>query len=115
MAAYFDLKIEQGATFRRVFTWRDSNGALVNLTGYTARMQIRRRKSSTDVEHSATTSNGGIALGGALGTVTVTIPANVTEDFAFNSGVYDLELVASDNVVTRFVEGAVEVSKEVTR
>jgi hypothetical protein len=115
MAAYYDILIEQGATFQKTFTWKDSNEDAVDLTGYTARMQIRRKKSSTTAEHSATTENGGITLGDELGTVAVEIPAADTADFDFTKGVYDIELIASDGVVTRLVEGGVEVSKEVTR
>lgn len=114
-AAYFDILIEQGATFRKTFVWKDSNETPIDITGYTARMQLRRKKSSTTAEHSATTENGGITLGGALGTVDVLIPATTTADFSWTTGVYDLELDDGTGVITRLVEGGVEVSKEVTR
>lgn len=114
-AAYYDLLIEQGATFLKTFVWKDSNEDPVDITGYTARMQIRRKKSATTVEHTATTENSGITLGDAAGTVVVTIPATDTADFEFSKGVYDIELIDPQGTVTRLIEGGVEVSKEVTR
>jgi len=115
MAVTYDIEIEQGATFSRLFRWKDSAGDPVDLTGYTARMQIRRKYSSTTVEYSATTENGDIVLGDALGTIQLDISAANTALLTCSSGVYDLELIASDNVVTRFVQGTVTVSREVTR
>lgn len=115
MAAYYDILIEQGATFLKTFIWKDSEEEPVDITGYTARMQIRRKKSSTSAEYSATTENGGITLGDTAGTVVVTIPATDTAEFEFTKGVYDIELVDPQGGVTRLIEGGVEVSKEVTR
>lgn len=114
-AAYNDILIEQGATYFLAVVWKDENGDPYDLTGYTARMQIRRKKTSETAEHSATTENGGIALGTTDGTISITIPAATTSDFEFTAGVYDLELVAGSGFVTRLLEGGVEVSKEVTR
>ena len=114
-AAYYDILIEQGATFRKTFVWKDSEETPIDITGYTARMQIRRKKSATTVEHTATTENGGIVLGDAAGTVEVIISAADTADFDFTTGVYDLELNDGSDGITRLVEGGVEVSKEVTR
>lgn len=114
-AAYYDILIEQGATFRKTFVWKDSNEDPVDITGYSARMQIRRKLTSTTAEHSATTENDGITLGQTAGTIAVEIPAEDTAAFEFTKGVYDLELVDPQGVVTRLVQGGVEVSKEVTR
>jgi hypothetical protein len=111
--AAIDLAIYQGATFTKVFSWTE-NGSLKDLTAFTARMQIRAKKADADPLHSMTTENGGIALGGALGTVTLNITATATAGFNFASAVYDLELV-SGSTVYRFAQGAVSLDKEVTR
>lgn len=110
-----DQAIEQGATWSRRFTWKDSAGVPVNFTTYTARMQIRSQRAAPDFLVELTSANGGIVLGGAAGTVDLRQTAVQTAAFAWASGVYDLELVAADGTVTRFLEGEVEVSREVTR
>jgi hypothetical protein len=114
-AGIYDFYIEQGATFYQVITWKDSAGDPVDISGYTARMQIRKSVTSTDALISLTTENGRISLGGAAGTVTLEIDADDTADFTTFCGVYDLELEASDGTVTRLLEGQIEISREVTR
>lgn len=87
----------------------------VNLTGFTARMQIRETVESTTVLHSLTTENGGITLGGAAGTIALTISATDTAAFTFDTAVYDLEVVSGGGVVTEVASGAVLTNDEVTR
>ena len=114
-AGQHDIVIEQGATFRLSLIWKDSTGALVDLTSYTARMQVRQRHTSTTAALSLTSIAGDIILGGAAGTIAVVAAATATDDITFRQGVYDLELVASTGEVTRLIEGAVTITPEVTR
>lgn len=113
-AGLYDITIEQGATFQMSLTWKDSTGAPVNITGYTARMQVRGNYESEDTLVSLTSSGGGIVLGGALGTIAITISASVTQLLQLEEAVYDLELVSA-STVTRLLQGKAVVSREVTR
>lgn len=111
----YDITIYQGATFSRMLTWKDANNVAINLSGYTARLQMRTSQDAAAPFITLTTENGGITLGGAAGTITLTISAATTAAITESSGVYDLELVTSGGVVTRLIEGDVLLSKEVTR
>ena len=95
-------------------TWKDSTGSPVNLTGYTARMQVRTNYEAEDTLVSLTSSGGDITLGGALGTIAVTIAASVTQGLQLDEAVYDLELV-NGATVTRLIQGRAIISREVTR
>ena len=111
----FDLEIKQGATLSLTATWKDSTGAAINLTGYTARMQVRSAYDATSTILSLTSASG-ITLGGAAGTIAITASATVTAALTAPwAGVWDLELVSGGGVVTRLLEGAATVSPEVTR
>ena len=111
----FDITINQGATFELTVTWKDSTGAAINLTGYSARMQVRETYSSASTVVSLTNGSG-ITLGGAAGTIAILISATTTAALtAPFSGVYDLELVSAGGVVTRLLQGAATVTPEVTR
>ena len=114
-AATHDILIEQGATFQLNLVWKDSLGTPINLTGYTARMQVRHKYADTDPLLSFTTENGAITLGGALGTIAVTGLATLTDALTVKSGVYDLELVSPGSVVTRLIQGGVTITPQVTR
>ena len=114
MAGQYNFTIEQGATFNLLMTWKIDNVA-VNLTGYTARLQARVDVEEIETVLSLTTSNGGITLGGALGTISLDQTAVQTTLLPAGTYVYDLELIASNGTVTRLVQGELDISAEVTR
>jgi hypothetical protein len=114
-AATHNITIEQGATFRLSLIWKDSNNTPINLTGYTARMQVRRKYSEPTTLLNFTTENGAIVLGGSAGTIEVTGLATLTDDLPIKPAVYDLELVSGSGFVTRLIEGSVTITPEVTK
>lgn len=90
----------------------------VDLTGYTARMKIKDKVGGTVL---ASTEAGdapldvlAIAIDNSAKIITLTIEATATDDFAWRSGVYDLEMVSATGKVTAILSGKVAVTKEVT-
>lgn len=108
-----DLTIYQGATFRKRLIWK-VNALPVDLTGFTARMQIRASTGDSTVLVELTTENGGIEITAIDGQIDLYIAADDTALLTFNTGVYDLELNESGEV-TRLAMGKVYLNKEVTR
>lgn len=87
----------------------------VDLTGFTARLQMRQSIGNTTVLKELTTENGGIAIDTTACTITLAIPATETDDLDFQTAVYSLELVSSGGVVSQIAKGDVSVEQEVTR
>lgn len=114
MAGTYNITCEQGATFQRVITWKDKDGNLTNLSGYTAAMQVRASRCAPNVISTLTSANAKIALGGALGTITLTLTATETAALPIGEFVYDLELTTGSTVY-RLLAGTFTVSGEVTR
>ena len=112
-AGTYHIKIEQGATFALTLTYKDANDSAINLTGYAARMQLRKNIND-DTAIVSLTDGSGITLGGAAGTIEITISATTTAGLTATEGVYDIEL-ESGGVVTRLLSGTYTVSREVTR
>jgi hypothetical protein len=112
MSAKHNLVCDQGATFTFAFTIKTGNTAW-NLTGYSATMTVRPFTGSTTTTVLATNANGKIALGGAAGTVTVTLSSATTDDITAGKYVYDLVL-NSGTVVTRLLEGKFVVTQSVS-
>ena len=125
IAGTYNMTIEQGSTFGRLISVEepdlatDPTGATFKpflLTGYTARMQIRRNIDSSTAMLSLTTENGGITINpGAEDneirlSITATNTALLTSD-----GVYDLEIISSLGEVSKVIRGIVTVIPEVTR
>jgi hypothetical protein len=118
IAGLYNITCQQGATFQRQITWTDSARDAYNLTGYTARMQVRDNVSSNTIIATLSTTAGNtgtITLGGIAGTVDLLISATNTAALTAGQYVYDLELVSGGGVVTRLLEGNFRVSAEVTR
>ena len=112
-----DLNCYQGANFDYTLTWKNSGGTAVNLTGYSARMQVRDSYDAGTAIASLTNGSG-ITLGGTAGTILLEMSATTTAalDGTPNSQyIYDLELVSGAGYVTRLVEGRFYVKPEVTR
>ena len=113
-AGVYNFTVDQGSTWKRSVIIKDSAGAVLNLTGYTARMQVRRRIESTTVLIELTTTNGAITVTPTLGKLNFALSASQTATLS-QSGVYDLEIVSSGGEVTRMLEGQFIVKPEVTR
>jgi hypothetical protein len=112
----YNMVCPQGSTFNKQLTY-SINGVNVNLTGYTARMQVREKHTSATAQLQLNTENGGISLGGSAGTITVNISATATGALVAKNYVYDLELIYGglSGTITRIIEGNFIVTPEVTK
>jgi hypothetical protein len=120
--AVVNLDVFQGAYWSQRIEWQDALAAPVDLTGYTARMQVRKTFDSDDVIVELTTTNGRITLGDPLptdGVILLEIEATATDDLpatlSDRKWRYDLELVPAGGQVRRLMQGKFIVSLEVTR
>jgi hypothetical protein len=116
-AATYNIKIEQGATFKLYILWKAKETDVpIDLTGFEARMQVRRNYASAEPWMTLTSVDGEIVLGGVDGTVEVTGSAAKTALVPNRDGVYDIELYRPiDGFVRRLLQGEAIVSPEVTR
>lgn len=115
VAAKYNLKMEQGATFLRTLSLTDDAGDIMNLTGYVARMQVRSSVTASSTILDMSTTGNYMSLDGPTGTITINVPATVTSTLTTINSVYDLEIESSTNVVTRLIEGSITLDLNVTR
>lgn len=87
---------ESGVTLEQILRFRDGNGNIVDITGYTARMEVRAEKGEdpdlVDPILVLTTENGGITIDETLGKLSITIE---TTDVS-QTGYYDLLLISPE-------------------
>lgn len=115
-----DMVVDQGATVNIVFTVKNSARSALDLTGYVARMQVRRYNLSTRdpspiVIADYTSYDGYLTVGGTSGTVTLLIPPAEMAAYEPGNYVYDLEVESALGETTRIVQGKFIVRAEVTR
>lgn len=87
----------------------------IDLTGYTARMQLRPTLDSTTIIDEYTTANGKIVIDIVGCSITILVDATLTAAYTFTSAVYSLEMVSGSGVVTQLTTGTITLVKEVTR
>lgn len=109
MAVYANLSIDQGSTFNSTVTVEGSDGLVFDLTGYTARGQIRKTYSSaTAIDFDTSITNP------TLGEINIGLTAETTAQMKPGRYQFDVEVV-KDTVVQRVIQGQVEVNPRVTR
>jgi hypothetical protein len=113
-AGIYNFTIDQGSNWNLNVVYKDSTGTVINLTGYTAAMQLRQNYNSDTAELTLNTSNGGIVITGAQGKLVLSATAVQTAALDAGFYVYDLE-ISSGGVVTRLIQGQITVAGEVTR
>lgn len=85
----------------------------VSLTGYTAKLQVRRTATHPDVLVELTHS-AGLTLGGAAGTIVITISAATTAAIEAGKWVYDLQLTSGASAVKYLLSGRFQVIETTT-
>ena len=127
-AGKYNFIIEQGATFTLEIQYKDSGSVPINLTGYSARMQMRPSVASSTVYLTLSSSlnpdGTGINMSGSNGTTPLSsgslgiyISSCTSSALTFDQAYYDLEIYSGSTCpyTVRLLEGQVQLSKEVTR
>lgn len=108
-----DLVIFRGLTVNKVITWKNSAGSAVDLTGYTAKLQVRESVDSGIITEFSTANNR-ITINASLGKITLKMLASDTAALPLISGVYDLRLTDAAGAVSQLISGRIRVEDEVT-
>lgn len=127
-----NLTVFEGETWSFVFVYRDASG-IVDLTGYSARMAVRRFISGGLRVYLSTGSDaagGTLALGGTSGTIAMAMTDLETSAIMVNNDlddiihgikrrmdeqfIYDLEVVAPSGDVSRPISGDLLLIRSVT-
>lgn len=131
-AGRYNFVIEQGATLSFELQYNDATGTPIDLTGYTACMDIRSAYSGSGTTYLSLTSSLGdvytktsgssfLSLSGSnlttpttSGSIGVYAGWALTEALTFSGqAYYDIELT-SGSIRTRILEGRVQISQQVT-
>lgn len=130
IAGVYNITIEQGSTFGRLISIEQPDLATdptgqtfenFDLSGFTARMHIRRTIDTATPMITLTTENGRIAINPNIAgaptrnnEISLMITAVDTAGIT-TSGVYDLEIISAGGTVSKVIRGDVTLIPEVTR
>ncbi len=114
-AAKYNLKIEQGTTFVRTLTFKQSDIAM-NLTGKTYAGKIRESYDSAIVLATFSFDLTDLAAGTLVVSLTAGETSSLPSTLDATPLVYDIEETDVDGItVKRILKGSVSVSPEVTK
>lgn len=116
------ITVDQGSTFEHTFTFT-VDGDPYDITGFDARMQIRKTYGDTSVVWNGTLANNKLVLvTPASGVLKVVFSASDFTSTRFNNVnddtlecVFDLELVDLASKIHKPARGTVTINREVTR
>ena len=109
----YNLAVYQGTTFDLKPVWK-IGGVPVNLTNYSADMQVRYA-TDTGVIVELSTSNGNATIDAAYGRVNLHLDATTTAGLPIGTYQYDLNLTNNtDGTVYKILQGTFVVNASVT-
>lgn len=114
MAGQKNWEVDQNATFTFVIEYKDSNGSPINLTGASAKLQVRDTKGGSKLAFTLTSPAGGITIDAPNGKLTVRMTPTQTNKLFYPKSSYDLMLTDSNAVKTKLIEGFLTLSRSVT-
>lgn len=115
MAETCDIVVDQGQTWKLVMFATDEADAVVNLTGYSARMFVKKNKTDVTPLLQLTTANSKIVITPLTGRLDFLLLDTETDALTAGANYYDVEIVSPGGEVTRIAEGLFYVNQGVTR
>lgn len=101
-ASRYDFNIEQGSSFTLSITYKDSNGSVVDITDYCARLTWKTNNGTTQTF--STTDNNlsqySFTIDGPNGLIKFMMPSDITNTLSFKTAKYDLELQSDTDLYT---------------
>jgi hypothetical protein len=107
--------VEKGATYSHTLLWKGPANIGIDLTGCSAKMQVRKNIAEASVLLELSTDNSRIALPPLAGKIELLVSDEDTSALPGQGGVYDLTITHPDGRKTRLCEGRIEFREGVTR
>ena len=114
MANQKNFEVDQNTTFTFTVEYQDNSGNPIDLTGASAKMQVRDSKGGQKLAFTLTTPLGGISLDGPNGKLTIKMTPTQTNKLFYPKSEYDIMLTDSNLNKTKLVEGFITLSRSVT-
>jgi hypothetical protein len=114
MAGQKNFEVDQNTTFTFTIEYEDPTGNPINLTGCTAKMQVRDSKGGQKLAFTLTSPSGGITIDPLDGKLTIKMTPTQTSKLFYPKSEYDLMLTDINLNKTKLLEGFLTLSRSVT-
>ena len=107
-------QVDHNTTFEFRVEYKNEAGAAIDLTGATAKLQVRDTTNSARLAFTLSSPASGIVINEAAGTITVKMSPAQTSKLFYPKAIYDLVLTDSNSNRIKMVEGWITLNKTVT-
>jgi hypothetical protein len=114
MAGQKNFEVDQNATFTFITEYKDSGDNAIDLTGASAKMQIRDTKGGSKLAVTLTSPSGGIIIDGPNGKLTIKLTSTQTNKLFYPKSSYDIMVVDSNGNKIKLLEGFMTLNRSVT-
>jgi hypothetical protein len=114
MAGQKNFEVDQNTTFSFIVEYKDNNGLPIDLTGATAKLQVRDTKGGSKLAFTLTSPAGGITITPLLGKLTIKMTPTQTSKLFYPKSSYDIMITDSNTNKIKLLEGFITLSRSVT-
>jgi hypothetical protein len=115
MAVQKNFEVDQNTTFSfEVQYTQEDEVTPINLTGSSAKMQVRDTTTGSKLAFTLTSPSGGIIIDGPTGTLSIKCTPTQTSKLFYPKSVYDIMLIDSNGNKIKLVEGFLTLNRSVT-
>jgi hypothetical protein len=114
MAGQKNFEVDQNATFSFIVEYKDENDNAIDLTGASAKMQVRDTKGGSKLAVTLTSPSGGITIDAPSGKLTVKMTPTQTSKIFYPKSSYDVMVVDSNGNKIKLLEGFMTLNRSVT-
>jgi len=115
MAVQKNFEVDQNATFTFQVQYTEEDEITpIDITGATAKMQVRDTQGGSKIACTLTSPSGGIIIDGPTGTLTIKMTPTQTNKMFYPKSSYDIMVVDSNGNKIKLLEGFMTLSRSVT-
>jgi hypothetical protein len=114
MAGQKNFEVDQNTTFSFIVEYKDNNGLPIDLTGASAKLQVRDTKGGSKLAFTLTSPLGGITITPLLGKLTIKMTPTQTSKLFYPKSSYDIMITDSNTNKIKLLEGFITLSRSVT-
>ena len=115
MAGQKNFEVDQNATFTFQVEYTQEDGVTpIDLTGASAKMQVRDTKGGSKLAVSLTSPSNGITIDGPNGTLNIIMTPTQTNKLFYPKSSYDVMVIDSNGNKIKLLEGFMTLSRSVT-
>jgi hypothetical protein len=115
MAVKKNFEVDQNATFNfQIQYTEDDELTPIDLTGSTAKLQVRDTQGGSKLAFTLTSPAGGIVIDGPTGTLDIKMTPTQTNKLFYPKSAYDIMVIDTNGNKIKLLEGFLTLNRSVT-